>query len=483
MVADRPQRVDVSFGVPPVPIENWNTGFYFQDDWRVNRRVQINAGLRYEYYTPLTGPFNVESDPFGPFAPKGTPIFNKDTNNLAPRLGLVVDLLGDGSTILRTGAGIGYVPIQPFFYYDMAFLDGPLPFLSPFFSTDLPSSVPLTFPFPLSFQEQVISNPSLLPKDLKIGRSITDRNSRTEYSGQWNLALQRKFTNTLAVQAAYVGSRGVKLYNGRELNLINPATGLRIQPDLGSVLYRENGSRSSYHGLQLSVNQRLAGGLTFDFNYTYAKALQYGNADGAYVGDGNTQDLNNIADSYGAKQSDTRHRIVTVWSYLVPSPVFARQSAFGEAVFGGWNVGGIFNYRTGYPINVTLGRDAVGNGRAAGQRPDLVSGVDPLASTSDPLVWLNRAAFDAATPAAERRFGNLGYNALYGPGALWLDMSIHKLFSITERQNVQFRFEMFNALNHVVYGQPDTSLSSANFGRIVNGNDGRSIQLALKYRF
>jgi hypothetical protein len=343
--------------------------------------------------------------------------------------------------------------------------------------------VPLTFPFPLDFQEAVISNPSLLPKDLKTGRSITDRNSRTEYSGQWNLAIQRKVTNTLAVQAAYVGSRGLKLYNGRELNLINPATGQRINPDLGSVLYRENASRSSYHGLQLSVNQRLARGLTFDFNYTYAKALQYGNADGAFVGDGSTQDLTNLAGSYGPKQSDTRHRIVAVWTYLIPSPAFAQRSAIGKAVFGGWNVDGIFNFRTGYPINVTLGRDVVGNGRAAGQRPDLVSGVDPLASTSDNLVWLNRASFDAATPTAQRRFGNLGYNALYGPDALWLDMSVHKVFSITERQNLQFRFEMFNALNHVVFGQPDTSLSSANFGRIVNGNDGRSIQMALKYRF
>ena len=487
MIADRPLSVAVSFGSPPTPFRDWNSGFYFQDDWRLNRRLQVNMWLRYEYNTPFKGPLNVVVDPFGPFAPEGTPISNADRNNFAPRLGLVFDLSGAGRTILRAGGAISYSPIQPFFYYDMAFLgssSGPLPSGNlTYFSTDLPSSAPLTFPFPLSFQQQVIANPTLLPKGLKIARSVADRNSQDPYSGQWNFVIQHKLTSTTAVQAAYVGSRGLKLYNGRELNLINPSTGQRVRPDFASVILKDTGGSSSYHGLQLSVNQRLAHGLTLDFNYTFAKTLQYGDADGTLFTDNETQDVTNLRGSYGPKQSDTRQRYVVLWGYQIPTVPFLKQSAIGRAFLGGWNLQGIMNHRTGYPTNVIIGRDVVGNGRGAGQRPDLVSNVDPHPSGPDRLLWFSRQAFDVATPTAQKRFGNLGYNALRGPSAFWLDGAIHKTFSITERHQFQFRFEMFNAPNHVVFTQPDLSLASANFGRILDGSDARSLQLALKYRF
>jgi outer membrane receptor protein involved in Fe transport len=119
MYADNAYAVIVSFGVPPKTFGNWNTGFYFQDDWRVNSRLQLNLGLRYEYNTPIKGPFNVQGDPFGPFAADGTPIFSPDCNNFGPRVGIVYDLTGDGKTVLRTGGGIMYGSPQPFYYYDL----------------------------------------------------------------------------------------------------------------------------------------------------------------------------------------------------------------------------------------------------------------------------------------------------------------------------------------------------------------------------
>jgi hypothetical protein len=101
----------------------------------------------------------------------------------------------------------------------------------------------------------------------------------------------------------------------------------------------------------------------------------------------------------------------------------------------------------------------------------------------DRLLMYNRAAFDVTGVIAERRFGNLGFNTLRTPGAFWSDIALHKVFSLTERHRLQFRFELFNWMNHVVLGGAITNLADVNFGRITSGSDGRSLQFALKYSF
>ncbi|MFN0169491.1 MAG: TonB-dependent receptor domain-containing protein [Bryobacteraceae bacterium] len=493
LIDDKPISVDVLFGLPNKGFDTVTTGVYFQDDFRVNKRVTLNVGIRYEYYTPFRGPLNVVSDPFGPFAPgapgpDNTPVFDKDRNNLAPRLGLVADLLGDGKTILRAGAGRLFIPPQPFFYYDMSFLPGGLPLVTSFRQNDLPSNVSLKFPFPFSFGPAVVAaassgDLSRLPAGLKLGRSIAQRNRKDEEAYQWNLSLQRALTSTLAVQASYVGSRALYQYTSRDVNLVNPATNQRINPDFSGVLLREGGASSIYHAFQFSVNQRLSKGLTADLYYTWSHAMGYHNPDGAFVADGATQDFGNIRASYGDKGSDTRHRMVLVPSYQVPTAGFAKQSALGRAILGAWTLQGIVNMRTGYPLNVTVGRDAIGNGRAAGLRPDAVPGVNPRVNGPDRLLVYNRAAFDVTGVIAQRRFGNLGFNTLRTPGAFWSDIALLKVFPITERHRMQFRFELFNWLNHAALGAPITNLADVNFGRITAGSEGRSLQLALKYTF
>jgi hypothetical protein len=99
------------------------------------------------------------------------------------------------------------------------------------------------------------------------------------------------------------------------------------------------------------------------------------------------------------------------------------------------------------------------------------------------LQWLNPLAFDNKTPAAQFRYGNLGFDALRGPTAFTLDMALHKTFKIREKQTVTFRAEAFNALNHAKFNLPINSLANASFGQIISASDGRNIQLALKYVF
>ena len=135
------------------------------------------------------------------------------------------------------------------------------------------------------------------------------------------------------------------------------------------------------------------------------------------------------------------------------------------------------------PFNVVSGNDYYGNGRSAGQRPDSVPAINPYIRNMDTQVWLNTAAFSVTQVAAQKRFGNLGFNALTGPSAFTLDSGLHKTFSITERQKLTFRLEAFNTLNHTVFSNPVATVNNPNFGRITSASSPRLYQLALKYVF
>ncbi len=478
LIADRANRVSINFGGGK-GLNTRNYGFYVQDDWRISTRFQLNAGLRYEYSRPLRGAFNVTtSDPYSPFIRPGQAMFAPDRNNLAPRLGLVFDPTGKQKFVIRAGAGIAYGPVQPIFYYDMAFIDPRLPFVGNLAPSDVP--FPVTFPFPKDFIAAIAGNPSLLPANFVIARRGADYNRRDEYSGQWNLSLQYAATQSLALQASYVGSRSLKLYNARTINLVNPAIGRRPRPEFGDVIFAENAANASYHSLQLSANQRLSRGLTFDVYYTYAKNLGYYNPDGTLTIDGSIQDTSDLRGSAGPRNSDMRHRFVNVHSYRLPSASFAK-SGFGKAAFAGWTVQGIIEARSGMPFNALAGRDLVGNGQPGGQRPDVHG--NPYLRDAASLRWLSPSSFDVTAPARERRFGNIGFNALRGPSGFTYDFASHKQFLIRERHSLNFRFEAFNILNHKVLSSPNATVGNPNFGNILGASGGRNIQFALKYLF
>jgi hypothetical protein len=483
LISDVPTEVRVTFGNPGGRLQSTANGFFIQDDWRVRRNLQINLGLRYEYYTPLTGAYNVaSSDPFGAFTKKGDPMFAPDRNNFGPRLGIVWNPSGNQKTVVRAGAGVSYAPPQPFFYYDNSFIRPEIPFEARFTRSDVPASQSLAFPFPqAAFAQTIIQNPNALPRGFVLSRSNADYNRRDEYAGQWNLSGQHELNSTLAVQVSYVGSRALKLLSGRFPNQFLPGQTTRPRPEFGSVYYRENASNSSYHAMQLSVNQRLRRGFSTDFYYTWSRGMAYYGADAGFGNSADVvQDNFDARRDYGPKVSDLRHRGVIVLTYQVPT---LASNPVLRHVLGGWAVQSITSLRTGFPLNVTAGVDLARNQRPGPQRPDLVAGVNPYATSPDGLVYLTRAAFDNATPAAQVRYGNLGYNALRSPGAFTMDASLHKNFRIREGHTFSFRLEAFNALNHFNPGGPVASVSNPNFGLIQGGSAGRNVQLAAKYRF
>ena len=487
LIDDEYLGVEVVFGNPGEGYEGyWNYAGYIQDNWKISPRVQLNMGLRYEYYTVFKGSIGIATDDiFGARNVKGDPIWQPDKNNFGPRLGLVLDVTGTGKTMLRAGGGISYIAPQPFDYFDMTWVDERLPFapfLRPVDLGDDPSLNVPHFPLPVEFIQAVFDDPDLLPGDFRISYSTPPQSRRDPYAGSWNLSLQHAVTPNFAVEAAYVGNQLNKLVLKRQVNRLDPDTGERLRPDLGGVSIIENGSRSHYHALQLSAKKRMVSSYGFDAYYTWAKALDF--PFGLFQS--TIQDPNDIAASSGEGgtlgSGAVPHRFTLVNFFELPTPGFAKDSAFGRGLLGNWNVQGILNTRVGQAVNVRIGRDVTGDGER-NDRPD-VTGTDPRVNGSDPTVWFTRAGFDEEGPISEQRFGNLGYNANRGPGAFTWDVAIHKLFYINDQHRIQFRFEMFNWMNHTVFGNPQTNMGSGTFGQITRTlHNSRNIQLAVKYLF
>jgi hypothetical protein len=274
LINQKPATVGLSFGGSK-GLRTLNTGFYFQDDWRVSRSFQANLGVRYEYSPPLRGGFNISgSDPFGTYIQAQQPMFAADRNDFAPRVGLVWTPGESQRTVIRAGGAVSYIMPQAIFYYDMAYINPALPGVASLTAADVESQY-LVFPKILTFQTQVQQNPSLLPPNFRLSRSVADYNRRDTYVGMWNLTIQRQLSSTLAVQVGYVGQRTVKLISVRPLNLVDPATGLRQNQMLGQINFEENAARIRYDALEVSINQRLWHRLSYDVYFTWAKSIGY----------------------------------------------------------------------------------------------------------------------------------------------------------------------------------------------------------------
>jgi hypothetical protein len=480
LIADRPLNITLLFGGGK-GLRTRNLGFYVQDEWRVTRNFQVNAGLRYEYSPPMRGGFNISSsDPYGPFIETQQPMFAADRNDWAPRLGMVWVPGRNQRTVVRAGGAVSYLMPQAIYYYDMAYLNPALPFVTSFAAADVPAQY-LPYPQIADFSNQVAADPSLLPKSFRLSRSVADYNRRDTYVAMWNYSMQEKLASTLAVQASYVGQRTVKLISVRPLNLIDPVTKVRPDQSLGQINFEENAANISYHALELSLNQRTWHGLRYDVYFTWAKALGYYNPDDTITFTGNSlQDPLDIAGSRGPVRGLPGRRYTSVFSYSIPGGKGLR-SRFARGALSGWTFRSINSWRAGVPINVTSGIDVIGNGRSAGQRPDPVPGVDPYIRNG--LTWLNPAAFTTRDVRAQKRFGYLGFNSVTGTPALTLNAALHKSFQLREGQRLTFRLETFNTLNHPLLSNPLTNANDPNFGKIQTAAGARNVQVALKYAF
>ncbi len=485
------------FLLEPYTLRTQEHGLFVQDDFKVSSRFTVNAGVRYEIFGAETEQDNkvVNFDPAGLrliYAGEdgASRSVNKKTQlgNLAPRLGLTYDLFGDASTILRSGFGITYFPVQPSasnmigqqvpytVSQNVSFATNP---------TDFSGVRTIDDPFPAiatvkprTTAELQAANPRVL------GHSFENE---TPYAEQWHLGIERRLLASMALELTYAGTAGKHLVYCYNPNEVQPGIGTQesrrlIQPlnRLNNILQCDPRNRSTYHSGQMKVTQRFTGGLQFLVSYTYGKALDYGGSAASGGGAvGNPQTVTNLEAGHGPAGYDVRHRAVMSGVWELPWGTGRRWLGDGGllgVVAGGWQLSGIGTVTTGRPFTVFM-QNGVNNG--APSWPNRIGSGELDNPTVD--LWYNPRDF-AAPPA--NTYGNTGRGILYSPGHVNLDTSLSKRFSVAGRSSLEFRWDAFNLFNEPGFGFPNQNFDSPTAGRITSTIvDNRSMQFSFKVNF
>lgn len=469
-------------------------GLYFQDDFKVNQKLTLNLGLRYEYdelprdRDDRLGMFDRTSGKYvwtGKNAVTGEApnversILSPDLNNFAPRIGLAYRFRP--KTTVRSGYSVFYATN---FLWESQGIRGQYPFALSEAIVGRNTLLQLT-PIQTFYTPDLDITPGATPS----GIFSLGRRDRTSYTQQWNLGVQQELADDLLFEVSYIGTKGTKMPVFFTTNTPLPGPGAvqprRPFPQASALAEGNRKASGTYHGLQAKLDKRFSNGVQFLGSYAWSKQIDLGgngNSDGA-----SPQNEYNLKADRASGAFDFRHTFTG--SYFVQLPFGTGKRFGGNAsrgmnyVIGGWEWTGVTRLATGAPVNVTIAFDNANTG-TGGQRPNRVLGQPKRAfSSSDKTIgWLNPAAFQTA---AQFNFGNLGRNTERGPGFVNFDVGLFKNFPISgERMGFQFRTEFFNVFNHVNLGNPSGAFGTPNFGRIFGtANRSREIQFALKFLF
>lgn len=478
----------------------WLFAGYLQDDFRVTPSLTVNLGVRYELPLPFvdrndaisafhTGQKSTiyPNAPVGLVYPgdAGVPrgVVPTDKNNIAPRLSVAWDPFGDGRTSVRSAFGVFYDALAG---QGDFFQSGVLtPPFTPLIELNTPT--PITLADPLA---AVAGPPNLFPPALTIIGWGDEFKSPKAY--HFNVGVQRQLASRIGAEVAYVGSRGYNLPMFMEINpgLYTPGQttrGARLMPAYALVRPTFSVARSWFDSLQTSLRLLPWRGLNATASYTLGKATDH--VSGLNIG-GDLRPVLPVAQGdqasidralsfeKGPALFDARHRFVLSFGYELPS--LSGQSPIVRAIAGGWQLNGIYQAQTGFPFSVNYGGTL--DIRYMTQRPDVTC--DPNNGPKTTAQWFDTSCFVARTLAESgERPGNAGRNTVRGPGFQRTDLSIFKNFDFRSRHRIQARIEAFNLLNQARFSNPSGTFGTTAFGRITQADDGRVIQLALKYSF
>lgn len=395
-------------------------------------------------------------------------------SSFAPRIGFAWRPFGDNKTVIRSAYGIFFN--QPLGFVMLNTALTPPPFLLTQTATSGTTTPELQFGvFPgVSPSSFIPRNPTLFTMD--------PAEFTNAYIQQWNFGIHREILPSVALKVSYVGNKGTNLERRFEANSAFPPAAGAVQarrryPEFQSIILQQSTSYSTYHALQVQVEKQYRSGLSFLSGYTWSKSLDDTSSwSGIGPGDNLPQNPADIASEKGRSSFDLAHRFTFASAYDLP---FRASNRVLNAVIGGWQSSGILTLQTGFPTTVLVSGD-IPNAAAGVTRPN-VSG-SPILPASERTIdrWFRTEAFSLPAPYT---FGAAGRNILEGPGSVSLDLSMMKVFQITETHRLQFRAEAFNFPNHPAFGLPNTTFANAAFGTIRSGGAGREIQLALKYLF
>jgi hypothetical protein len=488
-------------------------GAFLQDEWRLRSDLTLNIGLRYEFYTPVSST-NGQARVFDvntlSYLPEGSSFYQADKLGLAPRFGLAwAPKALHSRTIFRWGGAVHYSP-------------GPLrDLLGPIENSALRISADnLSYPtdmLAVNAAGNAMQNP--------IGIDPTSKFPERVY--QYGFSVQQVLPGQFTAQAAYLGSAGRNMLTDRWANLVAGVTPYgtvtRQDPAYGEIGYVAGGGTDNYNALGLQFNRRFTADFLVGAQYSWSHNITDAPSDGETL-----QDPKCLRCEKGPADFDVRQSAAFDAHYNVPLGRGSRRLAQGPIGYlaAGWSAGAIFNVRSGVPVNVVLQRSDVAWIDSNGQmvalgtpgaspvldtpyggdtlgtlRPNVVSGVSPY--TNNRLLVFNPGAL---TVPQRGTYGDMGRDALLGPGFSQLDFQATRAFHLNERMALNFRADFYNLLNHPNFAQPSAMLvnvapfvqpgepfgaaQSANFGVIsttIGRNLGlgtsRQIQLGLRLSF
>jgi hypothetical protein len=435
-------------------------GGFIQDDFRVTSSLTLNLGLRYEYVSPIVEVHNNQSNfdySTGQIVVAGQDgasrsLTNVDKLNFAPRIGLAWSPFPDHKTVFRTAYGIFY------------------------FGQEIRTAAPLQLAYnvPFSYEPTFISNgispiltvaggfPALNPSEA-IDPPVTSEDSRlkTPYYQHWNFSIARQLPSQIGLEIAYAGSKGTHLQSVTDQNQVmvpGPADvqASRPYPNFGSFTAIQNRGNSTYDSLQFKAEKRFSRGLSFLSAFTRAKAID--DLPEICCASPFPQNSYDLAAEKGLSDFDERFRWVTSFDYELPfgkGKTFFNASRRTDLLIGGWHLGGILTFGSGFPFTPYISYDSSNTGSQAEVRTNRIANGNLPASQRSPDYWFDINAFPIP---AQYTFGNAGRNILIGPGTEVANLSLRKIFSVSERIKLEFRAEFFDAFNHPNFNQPDSEI-------------------------
>ena len=512
--------VNPATGVPTTvfsQMRNTEGALFFQDDWKVSRRLTLNLGVRYEVFGTWNDKQNsLRNFIFGPGNDELQRIasgkvdlvkqfYPTDWNNFNPRIGFAWDPTGKAKMSFRGGYGIvndrmATLPIENYRSNPplKASVSVGLQLGTPNFTYSLgdPSKPYVGYPVDPSFQIGLDANNGL--KGVRAGVTAADPLLRTPYVHNWFFGIQREMLHNTVVEVNYIGSAGHKLYNSVNLNrfagdLLATGAFRGLNPSFNNISMIQSSSNSFYSGMTASVRHAFHQGFTLQGNYTFGKAIDDTDSE-----TGTTTWLNawNRGAERGLAGFDVRHRVnmVGLWEM----PFFKDRGSFALArhVLGGWQLSGVAIMDSGTPGTVSngaafrldptrtinLGGDFNAD-NTGGDRPNLVNTSLKTSgySRSQYLTGIVPAsAFASPLPGTD---GNVGRNTIRGPGFAQVDLALTKTFPIGERVKATIRGDAYNAFNRVNLNNPNLDLNSVSFGKSTSQLAARLAQVGLRIRF
>lgn len=474
-------------------------GAYFQDDWRATNKLTLNLGLRWEYHTPLVEVKDRQSN-FSPFTGQlqlagqggnSRALYNPFKKDFQPRVGFAYQAM---DKVVVRGA-----------YTISSFMEGTgtnlrLPLNPPFNSEFQALYNTPSYLFPGTTLDQGLSG--LNPKDPYIGATlrIWDPYVRPANTQQWNFTVEYQLPKNAVLSVAYVGQHGTHLvvpmpYKQKRLlnGAVAPGDYLAGNPDLLAKISQISGTETNgnqkYNAMQNTIRKRYSGGLEFQVGYTWSHGMSdsigyYGEGGQAGSQSAYMQNLYDRRAEWGPTYFDARHNFTGSFVYELP---FGAKRKFGsnwngvmDNVLGGWQMGGILTLQSGFPLTIKVSGDPSGTG-ARSFRANVIGTPNDLHQIGPGAKYLDVSAY--SVPAAFT-FGNAGVGIVRGPGMKRFDMSLGKVFSITERQRFELRGEAFNLTNTPIFASPASqTITATTFGEIRSAQGERNIQISLKYSF